>query len=225
MLATAVPRIVTNGGHSIDNRQLHVAVHYECLGLTPPKHDITKSITVTGATAVQEKVVQQRGLVQLECGKADYMERYMKAEIDGIRPSDHPDSVQIIWKMNEPCGFVVRGTSQCIEDARSKLKTYASEIRADAFEIDKRGMSQFLASPEGQLAISAIESKNHVVILPAQSGPGGEAAVVEHRGSAMGGEYRAGQEGAGNTTDQCYLLRSYILAHCSFKLTQFFKVT
>ena len=160
------------------------------------------------------------------------MERYMKTEIDGIRPSDHPDSVQIIGKMDKPCGFVVRGTCECIEDARSKLDNYASEIRVDGFETDKRGMSQFLASPEGQLAISVIEAKNRVVIHPAPSGSGREAAVgtwvtddttvrshvVESRGATVDGEYRAGQEDAGNTIGQCRLLCSCALAY--FKLYQ-----
>ena len=114
------------------------------------------------------------------------MEIYMKTEIDGIRPSEHPDSVQIIKKMDKPCGFILRGTSEVIKDAQSKLKNYASEIRVDRFEIDKRGMSEFLASSEGQREISAIESKNRVVIHPALSGSGG----------------RAGQEDAGNTIGQ-----------------------
>ena len=130
--------------------------------------------------------VVQRHVVELECGKADYMEIYMKTEIDGIRPPDHPDSIQIIKKMDEPWGFILRGTSEGIKDAQSKLKNYASEIRVDRFEIDKRGMSQFLASPEGQREISAIESKNRVVINPAPSGSGG----------------RVGQKDAGNTIGQ-----------------------
>ena len=129
----------------------------------------------------QEENATSREFVGLVYGKADYMERYMKKETDGIRHTPHRDSVEIIGKMDEPYGFTVKGTGSCVNEAVLQLQKLASEIKAEQFSADKPGMSNFLYSPAGQLSLSLIESQHKVTIKPdgnrAPNGSGGSTVV------------------------------------------------
>ena len=135
----------------------------------------TDGVTLTGAARIVEKAVVKinkfldenttlNESMSVECGKVEYMTRCMEKEIDGIRQTSHPDSVEIIGTMDEPCGFVVTGTRQSVPEAVRKLQTLATEIKVEQISADKPGMSYFLASPVGQLSLSRIESQQPVMI-------------------------------------------------------------
>jgi len=154
---------------TMNSKVLEIAVAADktsvtCCGI---HHDVDNAAEEIRKFLRQYAVVEK--FVQMPEGKVMYIRKHLTTEVENIAKSVKDEAVKLEpIEDGDRSGFVVRGSSQAVQQASAKVLDLSKDILEVVHDSDVPGTQKYFATKRGRESLTAIENKWPVVVLMSQ---------------------------------------------------------